>query len=347
VRGTQQAVVLQDTQYAFSNGMPVTARFDLGNNSGIRKRVMVLIHDRDFSDSIVCSFWLEANTPLATYQMRGKTGKNWIAGVMSVYAASADSAGYIRLDNVEMYQVPGLVVNETLCIEPTPPTGSGPDGANLVQNGSFTGSTAPWQFFVNPSPAFAGSRLLNGVFEFYRSPGSVSATVYQNTGVTIPARSIIEARFDLGNSSSARKRVVILLHRGDFTDLQVCAFWLNPGTPLTTFVMQTYNPIQWVNASISIYVSPGDGLGWLRVDNVQMLRRPAINTVGTECLLPGSTFGADAPLETESASQPETAPTTAAPVLPAGELPIIVTPAPFEPQSPVDGGEGQLSEGEG
>ena len=352
VAGTAQAVVLQNTQTPLVNGTPLVARVDLGNSSAIRKRVVVLLHDTDFSDSLTCSFWIEPSTPLSTYRMRGRITEAWTAATMSIYASSADSAGYLRVDNVELYQVPGLPTNETLCIEPTVPTGSGVDGANIVTNGGFTtgGTTipAPWVKFAAPNAATSGVfRVQSNVAEFYRVPGSTSAVVYQNTGTAIAQNSIIEARFDLGNSSPVRKRAVILLHNSDFSDLQVCSFWLNGNTPMTTFVMRTYNGRAWPNASISVYVSPGDGQGWLRLDNVQMLLRPTKTIVGTECLLPGSTFVDDGTLESIPADMMPTLEPTATPALPTGELPIIATPAPFDAAVPSENGEGQLTEGEG
>jgi hypothetical protein len=350
--GTTQAVVLQNTQTQLVNGTPLVARLDLGNTSNLRKRIVVLLHDSDFSDSLTCSFWLEPNSPLRTYRMRGQITEAWAAATMSVYASTADSAGYIQLDNVELYQVPGLPTNETLCIEPSVPTGTGADGANFVQNSGFTtaGTTipSPWVTFAAPNPSTSGVfRVQSNVAEYYRVPGSTSAVVFQNTGTAIPVNSIIEARFDIGNNSSLRKRAVVLLHNSDFTDIQVCSFWLNGNTPLTTFVMRTHNARAWTNASISVYVSPGDGQGYLRLDNVQMLLRPTKTIVGTECLLPGSSYVDDGSLGSVSAELMPTLEPTATPALPAGELPIVATPAPFDAQSPSESGEGQLSEGEG
>lgn len=351
--GTQQAVLIQNTQTPLVNGTPLVARLDLANSSAIRKRVLVLLHDADFSDTLACSFWLEPNTPnLRTYRMHARITESWSEATMSIYASSADSAGYIRLDNVELYQVPGLTLNETLCFEPSVPTGVGSDGPNIVQNSGFTtaGSQipAPWIKYAAPNPATSGVfRVQNNVAEFYRVPGSTSAVIFQNTGVSFPANSIIEARFDLGNNSGIRKRATILLHNSDFTDLAVCSFWLNPNTPMTTFVMRTYNGIAWPNASVSVYVAPGDNQGWLRLDNVQMLLRPTKTIIGTECLLPGSSYVGEDGLEAFIPA--EAIPTlepTATPALPIGEMPIIATPAPFEGQAPSQSGEGLLTEEE-
>ena len=38
----------------------LTATFQLGNSSGVRKRVTVILHDSDFCDLSACTFWLAA-----------------------------------------------------------------------------------------------------------------------------------------------------------------------------------------------------------------------------------------------------------------------------------------------
>ncbi len=51
-------------------GTPMVATVDLGNSSSVRKRISVLVHEHDFSDLHVCTFWLEPSTPRQTYTMR-------------------------------------------------------------------------------------------------------------------------------------------------------------------------------------------------------------------------------------------------------------------------------------
>ena len=96
---------------------------------------------------------------------------------------------------------------------------------------SATGLTN-WQLFELPDITW---NINGGVMEFYRAstPATASgqATVFQHTGVEIGAGGAVQARFDLGNSSSVRKRISVLILDSDFTDLSVCTFWLPPGTP--------------------------------------------------------------------------------------------------------------------
>ncbi len=51
-------------------GEILTAHLDLGNSSGVRKRVTVLLHDLDFGDLSACTFWLAPGQPLSSYAMR-------------------------------------------------------------------------------------------------------------------------------------------------------------------------------------------------------------------------------------------------------------------------------------
>jgi hypothetical protein len=99
--GPQQAVVFQSTDASVPIGVPLEAEFTIANTSSVRKRISVLIHENFFSDSSLCTFWLEANAPTRTYRMRTHTTRPWTNATLSFYAASVGSNGgnYV-LDNV-------------------------------------------------------------------------------------------------------------------------------------------------------------------------------------------------------------------------------------------------------
>ena len=71
-----------------SPGDRMTAQFQLGNSSGVVKRVIVLLHDLDFSDLAACTFWLDPGQPLSSYTMRAFTTKTWTNATLSIYAAA-------------------------------------------------------------------------------------------------------------------------------------------------------------------------------------------------------------------------------------------------------------------
>jgi hypothetical protein len=224
------------------------------------------------------------------------------------------------------------------------------DSPNLVRNWDFSApiGASNWQVYATPTLNAIRYRVTNGVFEFHRYSGGSTALVLQDLNTAIPLHTPVEISLDLGNSSSTRKRVVVLIHDGDWSDLQVCSFWIAPGAPLQNRVMRTYTTEDWTDAHIAIYASPAEAEGWIRVDNVVMRTRPTMPVVGTECYEPGASIPNPVPSQSDLEAllpsfQPTLAP-TATPILPPGELPLLATPAPFDPASGSDSGEGQFSE---
>jgi hypothetical protein len=285
--GTNQAVVFQQTGMPVAANAPVRVAFDLGNSDPVRKRVSVLVHDSDFSDLAVCTFWLPASTSLTTYTMRTHTTRAWSNATVSFYAATAGtSGGYYRIDNVTLQYEPTQPATRTDCVDPFAPSPSAQvDGPDLIGNGAFsTGTLAPWTTFGTLT-----QRVSGGVFEFVRpTAANPAGVILQSTGQPQPAGALLTATFALGNSSSVRKRVTAILHDADFSDLSACTFWLEPGQPLTSYAHGTYTTEAWSNATLSIYPSTVGADEWIRLDTVTLRRTPSAAIVGTECLGPGA-----------------------------------------------------------
>jgi len=112
-------VVLQLTGQALPRHQILTATFDLGNSSPVRKRVTVILHDSDFSDLSACTFWLAPNQPLSTYTYRKATTRAWTNATLSVYPATVGAEQWIRLDNATLRTTPGTVIGGTECVEPS------------------------------------------------------------------------------------------------------------------------------------------------------------------------------------------------------------------------------------
>jgi hypothetical protein len=348
--------VFQNTSAAVAANSGLRAQFELGNSSNVRKRITVLIHEGNFTDLHVCTFWLLPNTPLRPYLMRTYTNLTWTNATISIYASTADGLGDILLDNVSLHrEMPSI--NRTLCDEPTaPPPGVGADGPNIIDNPSFTtaiplvGGSAinAWLPFASPINALVW-RQLNGVFEMYRSgDNNANALLMQSDPLQMPANVPVEITLQLGNSSNERMRVLLLLHQANFQDLHACTFWLNPNTPLSTYVIRTYATQPWTDGTVlSIYAATtGNGSGYTRVDNVSVRLRPSLNIVGTECYAPGAlpadtTFSIDEPLApivpptlaATASSTPEQAVT-------APEMPVAPTALPSETE-PVEGNQSE------
>ena len=163
--------------------------------------------------------------------------------------------------------------------------------ANAIQNGAFDGGLAGWNTFATPDSSYIVTSIVGGVLEFYRQPPppqtTNQATVFQNTGMAVSAGAGVEARFDLGNSSTARKRVSVLVLDSDFSDLFVCTFWLAPGAPLRTYRMRTHTNEAWQNASIYFYAATaGAAGGAYQIDNVSLHVDPAVSGEETGCVDP-------------------------------------------------------------
>jgi hypothetical protein len=328
--GTQSALVLQNTGVAVPADTRLELSVDLGNSSAQRKRVTLLIHEASFSDIAICTFWLPAGTPLQRYTAYTHTGIAWANATLSVYASTADSAGWIQMDNVSMKRYPGVSAGETRCIDPLAPTSAdGNDTANALTNANFaSGALSPWIAFGQVT-----QRISGGVLEVTRRTGTPPAVVYQNTTLDVPEAAPLELQFRLGNSSpTVRQQVTVLMHAASFADLQACTFWIEPNTPLSTYIMRAYASTAWTDVSLSIYPRTVTTTGYIRVDDVVLRHRPGMLLQGTGCFEPGS-VAAELPDEAVTELIAPTLEPTATPLvseLPPDESLPVATPAPAE-----------------
>jgi Zn-dependent metalloprotease len=155
-------VVFQATGQAVAANEFLTATFDLGNSSALRKRVTVLILSNDFTDLAACTFWLPPGMPMAPYQMKTRATKAWAAGAATgaalyFYAATVGSDRWIRVDNAVLKRTPGAAIVGTECLEPV----------NVVPPPAFAPSAAAAPGFdeaavsqVHSLPGGDGSRIL-------------------------------------------------------------------------------------------------------------------------------------------------------------------------------------------
>jgi Tol biopolymer transport system component len=151
----------------------------------------------------------------------------------------------------------------------------------LIANGDFSGGMAHWATWDAIT-----HRIENGVFEFYRNVRGRSAALLQNTGAAVAMGRRLEASIRLGNASMVRKRVLLILHDADWSDLQVCSFWLPPNAALQTYRMHSFTTEAWSSTMVSIYSGDADGVGWIQVDGVSLLLSAAPPDDVTRCLDP-------------------------------------------------------------
>ncbi len=280
---TGQGSVFQATNQGYGGAVPLAADFDLGNSSTVRKRVTVLLHDLNFSDLHMCTFWLAPGAPMRTYRIRTHTNQAWANATISFYAATTgQNGGVYRLDNVRVYTTPGQSVERTDCVDPTTPGPLGlPDSADLLTNGSFAAGLSPWSTFGQIT-----SQVTGGVFQFARPAGTPAGVVLQPANVGLPMHTPLTAVFSLGNSSAVRKRVAVLIHDGDFSDLGACTFWLEPGQALSAHTLRMFTTKAWTNATFSVYPSTVSAEQWVRLDNASLRITPSAVLIGTECIEP-------------------------------------------------------------
>ena len=229
-----------------------------------------------------------------TFGVTATAGCPWAASTNAPWITIANpgagvGSGTVMYDVLPNWGAPrsGTIVTAGQTFTVTQAAGS----ANAVQNGSFESGLGSWKTFATPDLSYIVASIVSGVLEFYRvaPPAGTTnqATVFQNTGLAVGAGAGLEARFDLGNSSTARKRVSVLVLDADFSDLSVCTFWLAAGAPMRTYRMLTHTTRPWANASIYFYAATaGAAGGAYRIDNVSLHADPAVSGGQTECVDP-------------------------------------------------------------
>lgn len=295
--GGTQAVVFQQTGVPVPRGMPLDAAFDIGNSAGGRRRVSVLVHEQNFTDLAVCTFWLEAGAPLRTYRMLTKTTKAWSNATISFYAATASASGNYQIDNVSLRTAPLNSAARVDCLDPTAPQAGAASSGTLLTNGGFDGGTiAPWSTFGNLSWQLSPG----GLFEFHKLAGTPAGVLLQSTNAAMANDQKMQVAWQMANTSSVRQRVTVLMNDTDFSDLSACTFWLESGQPLSSYLIRSYATEAWTNAMISVYpasAGTAPAYQWLRMDNVSF-QRVASAAAGTECVESGPVLSEVARKET-------------------------------------------------
>ena len=262
------------------------ARFDLGNSSSVRKRISVLVLDSDFSDLSVCTFWLRAERAAAPYQMRTHTTKAWTNATIYFYAASAGSerrvlparqrVARVRAGGVSRPRRRASTRRRRAAGRPGRP---GPARQRRLRHRPL----APWGTFGTDHVADRGRRVRVHQARGHRRPASSCSPPAK----PMAANEILTATFQLGNSSAVRKRVTVILHDNNFSDLSACTFWLAPGQPLSTYtIARSRRRRGRTRRSRSIRPRPAPISGSGSTTS-RSRRTPGTAIVGTECIEPG------------------------------------------------------------
>jgi hypothetical protein len=260
---------MQTVPHSVNNGTALEFAARIGNPTANPITVRMFLHDPRWNQQRVCAFTVPPSNP-TLYRLQTRISANWSAVDAHIFV----DTGTATVDNADLRVLPSSPVQTTACTSLL---------GEMIANGSFSDGDRFWRTF----DAIV-SRVNGGVYEFYRQPSSTSAVVLQSTGFPLGNGVTLEANFSLGNSSSARKRVTVLIHDSDFSDLAVCTFWLPPNTPLRNYRMYTFTGRVWSGATISFYASTADGLGWYRLDNVSLRYNPMRPATVTQCVDPSA-----------------------------------------------------------
>ena len=305
---TNQAVAFQQTGIGLNPNVPLVAQFDLGNNSSVRKRVSILLHDSDFSDLSVCTFWLPANAPLTTYGMTTHTTKAWANPTISFYAASAGSnGGFYQIDNVSVQYAPAARRSETWCddaLAPGPP--GGPDSADLLVNGDFGigHGRAGLESLRQHQRRRDGRRVRVQQDDGRRARGRAHpAHRAGHDGQPAPHGHVPARQQQRGAQAGHRAPARQQLQRPVGVHVLARA---RPG-PGDLHLPDVCHAA-WANATLSVYPATVGAEQWIRLDNVTFKRTPSAVVGGTECFEPGSSPGASVLVPTWGASAPTAAP---------------------------------------
>ncbi len=293
---------------AAAAGQSAVLRWRMGSDSSVASTGWAI-------DSVALFFYTcSSQAPVITAHPQSQTVMSGSNATLFVYAAGSAPLGYqwyqgasgdtstpIGGATSSTYITPALVALTSYWVRVTNAFGVAnsntavmligpPAGSNIVQNGDFSTPVAPtgWSVFEEPDIVY---NVTAGVFQFYRANPTTTpsgqATIFQATGVPIATRTPLQATFDIGNSSTVRKRISVLLIDSDFSDITVCTFWLAPGAPLATYTMRTHTTKNWNSAAIYFYAATrGQDGGFYQLDNVTLAYTPGLSTSRTDCVDP-------------------------------------------------------------
>ena len=130
---------------------------------------------------------------------------------------------------------------------------------NLILNGDFSRGLENW--IVWPQPNFGFVDASTGRLHFHRVQNFGSLAILQPTGMSLPRGAFFELSFELGNTDTVPKRLSVIVHDQDWSDLQVCTFTLEPMQPLLPYVMRAQTTEHWIDAAVGFFAITGNPQG--------------------------------------------------------------------------------------
>lgn len=192
------------------------------------------------------------------------------------------------------FDVEGMYTQDGIGVLSFDPADFAPTSGNLIKNGDFRTGWLHWYTQGSISVSLGGPT--NSHFlKFHRTDMNASALVMQNTdnpdtAFQIDANQLVQLQFRLGNSSMVRRRITVIVHDADFSDQQVCVFWLEPNTPLVDngpareYYVSAHTNEVWTQPSVSFYDPNGAPFGEsFQLDDVSMTAGNAASSQRVHC----------------------------------------------------------------
>ena len=103
-----------------ASGEPLAATVEIGNSSGVDKRVRLRLLDNGTTSLLACVFDIPANALLQPYSLRGLTPQAWNNLRVELMDLSPDGQAALLVDNVDVQYQPSLNPVDIECETPLP-----------------------------------------------------------------------------------------------------------------------------------------------------------------------------------------------------------------------------------
>lgn len=277
--GSVPAVAYQGTTLGTPQNSVFELKLDLGNSSSFTRQAVVILRNPDFTDSLLCTFYLPANTDRRVFALRGRTSVAWATLTVQLHSEPGDDMPALQIDNVDLRYRPDLNPTGTECI--TPPVQA---GLNLVTNNDFHFGENEWAFYGDITHSVTGANTLEVMNLTRNSNAANLAAMFQNLHYAPANGDVIEARLQMGNTSSQPKTIWLFVRNDDWSELMFCTFTVPGNTPLGgLYRLRSRTDAAWTASHIQIHVDPADGAAGLQLDNLNVQYRPDLNPTGVEC----------------------------------------------------------------
>ena len=245
------------------------------NSSTANKQIRIVLHNPEWTETLGCTFILGASgQSLQTYTLRGVIVNSWSDIWFDIYDQTADGLGLLQIDNVSLQRRTDVSPPGVECESPTPAD------TNLVLNGAFAQGEIFWNFWQ-----VSNHQVVSQQLEWYAS--QAGNAVFQSTGKGAASGWAFELVFEAVNTGAAPKSIQIVLHNTEWTDILTCIFTFPAnGTTTQTYKLRARTNIAWSNIWLDMYDRSANGQALIRMDNVDLQYKPALNPVGTECDAP-------------------------------------------------------------